>query len=150
MASTSASTLIIFIAAVSIAAGVSGALVDTVGGIADSIDEQGVDVANQIDTDVEIISDPGSDAVYKETDDEVWLLVKNTGRRTIATDDTSVEVLIDGQYVSRSDYTVTVLDGSDWKDGHVVRIVVDRTLSAGDHRATVIVETERETLRFRT
>ncbi len=150
MASASVSTLIIFIAAVSVAAGVSGVLVDTVGGIADSVDQKGVDVANQIDTDVEIISDPGSDAIYDDTTDEVQLLVKNTGRRTIATDGTTIEVVIDGQYVSQSDYTVTVVDGSEWRDGGVVRVEVDQTLSTGDHRATVIVGTERETLRFRT
>jgi len=149
MASTSVSTLIIFIAAVSIAAGVSGAMITTVGGIADSLDEQGADVAADIDTEIEIISDPGSDAVYDSANGTVRVLVKNTGERTIPTEDTGVELLVDGRYVPRSDYTVTVLDGDRWRDGNVVRITADESLASGDHRVTVIVDGERETLRFR-
>jgi flagellar protein FlaG len=150
MASTSVSTLIIFIAAVSIAAGVSGAMVTTVGGIADSLDDRGEDVDADIDTEIEIISDPGSDAVYDDGTDTVRVLVKNTGERTIPTADTGVELLVDGRYVPRSEYTVTVVDGGRWRDGNVVRIEANESLAPGDHRVAVIVDRERETLRFRT
>lgn len=150
MASTSASTLIIFIAAISIAAGVSGAMITTVGDIADSLDNRGADVATDIDTEIEIISDPGSDAMYDADTSTVRVLVKNTGERTIPTEDPGVELLVDGRYVPRSEYTVTVLDGSRWRDGNVVRIEADESLSTGDHRVTVIVDRERETLGFRT
>jgi flagellar protein FlaG len=150
VASASVSELVIFIAAVSVAAAVSGAMVTTVGGIADSVDERGADVAADIDTDVEIISDPAGGAVYDDGAGEVRALVKNTGRRTLATDGTAVEVLLDGRYVPPSAYTVTVLDGTEWRDGRVVRVVVDRSLQSGDHRLTVIVGPERETLRFST
>ena len=150
MASASVSELILFIAAVSVAAAVSGVMVTTVGGISDSLDERGADVATDIDTDVEIISDPGSGAVYDADSSEVRLLVKNTGRRTIATEGTAVELLLDGQYVRPSGYTVTVIDGGSWHEGEVARIVVDESIASGDHRVTVVVESERETLRFRT
>ncbi|WP_247006652.1 fla cluster protein flaG [Halorientalis litorea] len=149
MASASVSELVIFIAAVSVAAAVSGALVTTVGDISDSVDERGADVASDLDTDIEIISNPGSGAVYDDGADDVRLLVKNTGRRQISTSGSTVDVLIDGQYIERSSYSITVINGSEWDDGSVVRIVVDEPLSTGDHQATVIVRSERETLRFR-
>lgn len=150
MAGTSVSTLVIFIAALSVAAGVSGVMVTTVGGIADSLEDRGADVAVEIDTDVEVISDPGSDAVYDDADETVRLLVKNTGERTIPTEGPGLELLIDGRYVPRSDYTVTVVGDDRWRDGAVVRIEADEQLDGGDHRATVIVDGERETFRFRT
>ena len=149
MASGSVSELIVFIAAVSVAAGVSGAMVTTVGGITNSLDDRGESVSAAIETDVEIISDPGSGAVYDGANTEVTLLVKNTGGRTLPTDDTSVEILVDGRYVAPSAYTVTTLGGGAWSDGAVVRVTVDRSLGAGDHRATVIVQSDRETIGFR-
>jgi flagellar protein FlaG len=150
VASTSVSTLVIFIAALTIAAGVSGVMVTTVGGIADSLDDRGADVAADIDTDIEVISDSGSDAVYDDENDTVRVLVKNTGERTIPTEGPGAELLVDGRYVPRSEYTVTVLGDDDrWRDGAVVRIEADRTLDSGDHRVTVIVDSERETFRFR-
>jgi flagellar protein FlaG len=152
MASTSVSTLIIFIAAVSVAAAVSGVMVSTVGDVAGSLDDRGADVAADIDTDVEIISDPGSGAVYDDSNATVTVLVKNTGRRVLPADGTGIEVLINGQYIPPSAYSVTVLGEADdaWRDGAVVRVVVDRSVSTGDHRVTVIVDDEREVLRFRT
>lgn len=150
MASASVSELIMFIAAVSVAAAVSGALVTTVGGISGSLDERGTDVAADIATDVEVISDPGSGAVYDSGNGQVRLLVKNTGRRTIETGGTAIEVLLDGRYVPPSEYSIAVIGGESWHEGDVVRVVVNESLSSGDHRVTVIVESERETLRFTT
>lgn len=149
MAGGSVSELVIFIAAVSVAAGVSGAMVTTVGGVTDSLDDRGASVSAAIETDVEIISDPGSGAVYDGGTGEVRLLVKNTGERTLSADGTGVEVLIDGEYVPPSEYEVTVLGGGEWRDGDVVRVTVDRSLAGGDHRATVIVRSDRETIGFR-
>jgi flagellar protein FlaG len=149
VAGGSVAELVVFIAAVSVAAGVSGAMVTTVGGITDSLDDRGASVSAAIETDVEVISDPGSGAVYDGGTGEVTLLVKNTGGRTLPSDGTGVEILIDGQYVPASGYDVTVLDGDEWRDGGVVRITVDRSLAAGDHRATVIVRSDRETVGFR-
>jgi flagellar protein FlaG len=147
VASASVSELVIFIAAVSVAAGVSGALVTTVDGISDSLDERGASVSAAIETDIEVISDPGSDAVYDSG--TVRLLVKNTGERPLPAGATGVEVLVDGRYVPSSEYSVTVLDGDEWRDGAVVRVTASRVLSAGSHRATVVVGSERETVRFR-
>jgi flagellar protein FlaG len=150
VASTSVSTLVIFIAAVSIAAAVSGVMVTTVGDIANSVDERGGDVAADLDTDIEIISDSSSDAVYDDTRDEVTVLVKNTGRRTLAAQSSVLEVLVDGRYVSPSSYNASVLGGDTWRTGDVARVVVNESLAADDHRVTVVVGSERETFRFQT
>ncbi|MFT4882424.1 MAG: flagellar protein FlaG [Salinirussus sp.] len=150
MASTSVSTLVIFIAAVSIAAAVSGVMVTTVGDIANSVDERGGDVAADLDTDIEVISDASSDAVYDDTQETVTVLVKNTGRRTLAARASVLEVLVDGRYISPSSYNASVLGGDAWRTGAVARVVVNESVAAGDHRVTVIVGSERETLRFRT
>lgn len=150
MASTSVSTLVIFIAAVSIAAAVSGVMVTTVGDIANSVDERGGDVAADLDTDIEIISDASSDAVYDDAQAEVTVLVKNTGRRTLAAQSSVLEVLVDGRYISPSSYNATVLDGDTWRTGDVARVVVNESVAAGDHRVTVVVGSERETLNFPT
>ena len=152
MASASVSELVIFIAAVSVAASVSGVLVTTVGDVADSVDERGAAVSATIETDVEIISDPGSDAVYDDGTETVTLLVKNTGSRSLPPDPSAVEVLVDGQYRPSSAYTVTVVsDDDDWRPGAVVRVEVDTqsVTVAGDSRATVVVTGNRETIRFR-
>jgi flagellar protein FlaG len=60
MASVSVSHLIIFIAAMVVAASVAGALTTTVNDISDAIDEQGPSVSDDIRSDITIINDPGS------------------------------------------------------------------------------------------
>lgn len=145
MASASASTLIIFIAAIGVAAAVSGTMVETVTDISDSFDEQGADVERQIDTDIEIISDSGSGAVYDGTN--VTVLVKNTGARTVATEE--MDVLLDGRYVAGADYETTVVGGGGaWVEDAVVRLEMTASLDAGDHRVLVVVNGQREVLRF--
>lgn len=145
MASASASTLIIFIAAIGVAAAVSGTMVETVTDISDSFDEQGADVERQIDTDIEIISDSGSGAVYDGTN--VTVLVKNTGARTVATEE--MDVLLDGRYVAGADYEATVVGGGGaWVEDAVVRLEMTASLDAGDHRVLVVVNGQREVLRF--
>lgn len=148
MASVSASSLILFIAAVAVAATVSGVMVNTVADLSDSMDEKGLDVSRDISTDVEIISDPGSDAIYDDTAEEITLLVKNTGDRRIQASSAGVDVLVDGQFVDPARVSVTVADGSSWRSGNVSEVTVDRALAAGDHRVVVIVESEREVLSF--
>lgn len=152
MASASVSELVIFIAALSVAASVSGVLVTTVGDVANSVEQRGAAVSAAVETDVEIISDPGSDAMYDGGTENVTLLVKNTGSRSLPPDVSAVEVLVDGQYRPVSTYTVTVVSDDDgWRPGAVVRIEIDAqsVTVTGDSRATVVVTGNRETIRFR-
>ncbi|WP_126662324.1 flagellar protein G [Haloterrigena salifodinae] len=153
MASDSVSSLILFIAAMLVAAGVAGTLVTNVTEISGSIDTYSGEVREQIDTDIEIISDPGSDAIYNESDGNgtVSVLIKNTGQKTLASDGSELDVLIDGAYVSSESATFTVREGSSdaWRRGEVAELELEQQLEPGtEHRIVVIVNGDEETLRF--
>ena len=151
MAGDSVSTLILFIAAMLVAAGVAGTLVTNVSELSNSVDTKSSAVTDEIDTDIEIISDPGSDAVYNSTGAEnVTILVKNTGRKTLAADGTGLDVLVNGTYVPSEAFTVTVQDGGGpWRSGTVAALEIDRSLATGEeHRIVVTVNGAEEVFEF--
>ncbi|WP_158056504.1 flagellar protein G [Halorussus halophilus] len=151
MASVSTSHLILFIASLLIAASVAGTFTSGVQRLSSALGDRSVDVMEDVRTDVEIISDPGSSAVYDgDGEGNVTLLVKNTGRRDLEAENDKIDVLIDGKY--QVDVTLTVVDGQYWTVGNVVKVEIDpaQTLANGDHRVTVIVNEDTQTLRFRT
>ncbi|MGQ3411291.1 flagellar protein G [Natrinema sp. LN54] len=151
MAGDSVSTLILFIAAMLVAAGVAGTLVTNVNELSNSVDTQSADVTDKIDTDIEIISDPGSDAVYNSDGAEnVTILVKNTGQKTLADDGTGLDVLVNGSYISDEAMTVTVQDGGGpWRRGTVAELEIDQSLATGEeHRVKVTVNGAEEVFEF--
>jgi flagellar protein FlaG len=148
VASVSSSHLILFIASLLIAASVAGTFTQGVQRLSSALGDRSLDVAQDVRTDVEIISDSGSDAIYDDSTDTVTLLVKNTGSLDLPADSDQIEVLVDGRY--QVDVTVTVLDGEAWRVGNVVELEISETLDAGDHRVTVIVNNDEEVLEFRT
>ncbi|MFC6940934.1 flagellar protein G [Salinirubellus sp. GCM10025818] len=150
MASVSVSNLILFIAAMAIAAGVAGTMVDSVTDVSEALGAKSVDVAEDIETEVEVISDPGSGAIYDDGTTEVTILVKNTGSRTLPASADGIELLVDGQYVPPSDVTIAVVGGGEWRPGEVVRVRIDRSLDGGEHRVLVIAGDDREVLTFYT
>ena len=151
MASVSVSHLIIFIAALTVSVGVATTLTLNVQSMTVSLDERGESVAEDIETDVDIISDAGSpDSIYDDTDGEVTLLIKNTGDRSIHLDGSTPDVLINGKY--QPDPNVTVVgdeNATTWDEGEVVRVVVSESLATGEHRAAVRVRSAEDTIRFR-
>ena len=150
MADVSVPSLILFIASIVIAAGVAGVLIDTVTGISGALDDRGADVAENIRTDIEVISDSESD-VYDSGSGNVTLYVKNTGRRTIPATGESFDVIVDAQY--RTNVSVTVVDGgTEWTPHGVVRVTVGDLsgLGSGDHRVRLVVSGDEETFRFTT
>jgi len=151
MASVSVSHLIIFIASLLVAATVAGALVTGVDRISNSVTDRSEETSEQVRTDLTIISDAGSDAVYNETDGTVTVLVKNTGSTNLDATSDQIDVVVDGRYVPRGDVTVTSLEGEplEWRTGSVIRIEVSQTLDAGDHRVQVSANDDEEVLRFR-
>jgi flagellar protein FlaG len=151
MASVSVSHLIIFIASLLVAATVAGALVTGVDRIRNSVTDRSEETSEQVRTDLTIISDAGSDAVYNETDGTVTVLVKNTGSTNLDATSDQIDVVVDGRYVPRGDVTVTSLEGEplEWRTGSVIRIEVSQTLDAGDHRVQVSANDDEEVLRFR-
>ncbi len=135
-----------------VAASVAGVLVTNVNDISNSIDAYSGDVADKIDTDVEIISDPGSDAVYNASGDEnVTLLVKNTGQKTLAGDGSDLDILLDGEYVATDVLTTTVPVGGGndpWRRGVVAELEIDRALEIGAHRIVIDANGDREVFEF--
>ena len=149
MASVSASTLIIFIASILVAASVAGTMTTGVSQLGDALDDRSLDVANEIRTDIDIISDPGSDAVYNDSGNEnITLHVKNTGSRTLSTDADTIDVIVDGEYATAASTRVVSGDQS-WSEGAVLEVTVDKQLETGPHRVVVIVNDDRETFEFR-
>ncbi|WP_436345913.1 flagellar protein G [Natronorubrum sp. FCH18a] len=156
MSSESISSLILFIAAMLVAAAVAGTLVTTVTDVSGSIDTHSDGVREQIDTDIEIISDPGSDAVYDADVDNgtISVLVKNTGQKTLADDGSGLDVLVNGEYVTSEEFDVVLHDADDepnsWRHDVVAELEIpDQSLETGEeHRVTVIVNGQTETLEF--
>ncbi|MFC3476240.1 flagellar protein G [Halobacterium litoreum] len=148
MASVSSSTLIIFIASILVAASVAGTMTNGVQRLSDALGDRSVDVSQEIQTDVEIISDSASSSSIYDGGN-LTLLVKNTGSGGLAADPSVVDVIVDGTYVTN--VSLSVVDGSSWGPGNVVRVTASGVdLSSGDHRAVVIVHGDREVLEFRT
>jgi len=146
VASVSASHLILFIASMMVAASVAGVFTNSIGQLSGALSEQGLDVSSDVRTDVEIISDSGSDAIY--ADGTITLYVKNTGSERLAADPGQMDIFVDGQFAT--DYTVTRVDGSGaWRPGSVVRIDITQSLNSGDHRVQLIVNDDKEVFEFR-
>ncbi|WP_129115116.1 flagellar protein G [Halegenticoccus tardaugens] len=147
MASVSVSHLILFIASLLVAASVAGTVTSGVDRLNGALSDESHDVSTQLRTDVEIVSDAGSPVYDREGDENVTLLVKNTGSRTLPTDGTGLDVLIDGEY--QTDVWVEPI-GDDWGPDDVARVHVDAgALADGDHRAKLIVTEDEEVFRFR-
>jgi flagellar protein FlaG len=143
--------LILFIAALTVALGVSTTLMSNVQDISHSIGAKGDGVTETIETDVEIISDPGSpSAVYDNSTGNVTLLIKNTGQKTLAADGTELDILVDGEYAAIADSEVVGSPAATtWQSGDVLRVTVTKTLDAGSHRVTVHANGDTAELRFR-
>ncbi|MFD1634573.1 flagellar protein G [Haloplanus ruber] len=147
MASVSASHLILFIASMVIAAGVAGTFTQGISRLSQGIDDQSLEVSEEVRTNIEVISDAGS-PVYNNSTNTVSLLVKNTGTTDIPPDSQFIEILVDGRY--RTNITVTVIDGTEWRPNNVVRLDIGGAdLSSGDHRAKIIVNGDEEVFAFR-
>jgi len=150
MADVSVPSLILFIASIVIAAGVAGVLIDTVAGISGALDDRGADVAENIRTDIEIISSSDSN-VYDNGSNSISLYVKNTGRRTLPATGQTFDVIVDAQY--RADVNVNVVDGNsgEWTPHGVVNVTIqniDLTEGSGDHDVTLTVDGDEENFRF--
>lgn len=142
------SSLILFIAAMLIAVGVAGTMVTNVAQISGAIDSKSLDAEQTIDTEIEIISDPGASVVYNDSDSTISVLVKNTGTNTLPAEPGKMDVLVDGQYVSMSSQTIYVLDETKWRTGTVIRLEIDESLNAGEHKVVLVINGDREVFTF--
>ncbi|MFC4551454.1 MULTISPECIES: flagellar protein G [Halorussus] len=150
MASVSTSHLILFIASLLIAASVAGTFTQGVQRLSSALGERSVDISGDVRTDISIISDPGSGAVY-DGSDTITVLVKNTGSRDLEAAPDQIDVLVNGQY--QANVQIEVVDGTAWTVGNVARITIEYggTLDSNqDYRVAVQVNEDQEILRFRT
>jgi len=144
-----ASLIVLFIGGIVVTVAVGGAIAEEAVGINGVLHDETSERANDVRTDVEILNDPGTvNGGYDAENGTLTLYVKNAGARTIAADESTVDVLVDGRYVANK--SVTTVDGGDWTAGTVLRVDVNVSLSPGDHRAVVVVDGARRTHRFRT
>ena len=153
MASVSVSHMILFIASMLVAASVAGVFTDTVGQLSNAIDDQGLQVSQDVRTDVEIISDSGSANVYDDATDNITIHVKNTGSETLPADPSAVNVFVNGQF--ETDVGVELFgEGPNWRPGTVLKLEIDRSdnpLAVNeDHRVKVVVNGDEEVFEFRT
>lgn len=150
MAGGSAAELILFIAAIVVAASVAGTLTSEVDRVSDALSAKSLDVADEIRTDTEIVSDPGSQVYNRSGEENVTVHVRNTGASDLPADPGTVDVLLDGEY--QTDVAVTTVDGDEtWHRGDVVRVEFSANdLPSGDHRLKLVVRSDEEIFRFRT
>jgi flagellar protein FlaG len=151
MSGVSVSHLVIFIASIVVAAGVAGTLITQVDRVSTSITDQSEGVEEQIETDIEIISDTGSPgSIYNDTDGNLTLYVKNTGDVELDATPDAIDVLIEGSFSAPSNVELT--GGAErWSSGSVVKVTVNASLDPDTStRVTVAVKKNEDTIRFRT
>ncbi len=149
MAEHPASLLVLFIAGIVVTVAVGGAIADQALRLDQGIRGAATDDADELRTDIEILNDPGdASGEYNATDDTLTLYVKNVGKRTIPHGEESVDVLVDGRYVTETN--VTLLDGDSWSRGVVARVEATVNLTQlTAHRAKVVVDGAQATYEFR-
>jgi outer membrane protein assembly factor BamB len=141
--------LIFFVAIVIAALGIAGTFVETAGHVSNALDERGDRVGGDVGSDLEIISDPGTGAVWNGSADRVTVLVKNVGQGRLSADPDAVDVLVDDAPVTNE--SIALVGSADgWYPGEVVRIRFDRSLPDGRHRLSVSAGGATDYLRFTT
>jgi flagellar protein FlaG len=156
MSGVSASTLVIFIASILVAAGVAGTLVTTVGDISTSAETRGDAITETIDADIELLNDGGGSNFYVEDGDgtsEITFYVRNTGSTGLVEDPDEIDVLLNGGFVATSDLTIASMNGADdgvWAEGEVLEFVVslDDQLDGSGNRLTVSTKGTERSLDF--
>ena len=150
MVSVPSTHLVLFIASIAVAAGVAGAFTAESSRLSATLEDVGVDLSDEVHTDIEIVSDAGS-TVYDEDAGEITLAVHNMGETTLPDSAAEVDVFLDGAFQPSANLTVTVQGASSWAPDTVVEIVVSApALDWGDHRVKVVVDGDEDVLEFST
>ncbi len=149
MAEHPASLIVLFIGGLVVTVAVGGAIADQAVRIDGAVSGSATDTAADVRTDIEILNDPGgASGEYNATDDTLTLYVKNVGKRTVPHDESTIDVLVDGRYVSETN--VTLLDGATWTTGVVLEIRATVNLTQRTtHRAKVVVDGAQASYEFR-
>lgn len=151
MSSVTATHLIMFIGSLVIASAVAGTVIVQVDNVGSSIENRGSTVAEDLETDIAIISDETqSDAIVNQTADPttVTVLVKNIGSRDLTAHPSVVDALVDGSYDTVESVERVDADGTTWEPGGVVRVTIlttDHDVS-GDVDIAVIVNGNEDSI----
>lgn len=133
----SATHLVIFIAAVLVAAAVAGTLTESASRVGSALEDDGELEGDRVDAAVEIVSDADSPtAVYDNASDTLTLYVKNVGGRTLPSTPDDVPVLVNGEY--QSSVETTVLEDDAWRPGTLLRVRVTVALADGAETRVVV------------
>jgi flagellar protein FlaG len=140
VASVSATHLVLFIAAILVAAAVAGTVTQSASRMGSAIQSDSEVDAEQVDAEIEVVSDADSpNAVYNNSSDTLTLYVKNVGARTLPSSPGTVPVLVNGDY--QSNVETTVLDAGEWRPGTLLRIRVTVVLADGARTRVVVTPT---------
>ena len=155
MASVSVSHLIIFIASLVVAAGVAGTLTTGVERVSNAVEDGSLDVSQQVRTDIDIVSDPSSPSI--DSSDNLTVHVRNTGSQGIFIQPESIDMVINGDFVPNSGFTVTDANGdrSTARTGDVMAIEIDDSYIDGNgdgttgNRLYITINSDEEVYEFR-
>jgi flagellar protein FlaG len=150
MASVSVSHLIIFIASLVVAAGVAGTLTTGVERVSNAVEDGSLDVSQQVRTDIEIVSDPANPTI--DGNGNLTVHVRNTGSQAIFIRPDSVDMVLNGDFVTNSDFTITDANGGQTtaRTGDVMAIEIDDSfVDPGDNRLYLTINSDEEVYAFR-
>ena len=152
MASVSVSHLIIFIASLVVAAGVAGTLTTGVERVSNAVEDGSLDVSQQVRTDIDVVSDPASPEL--DANDNVTVHVRNTGSQGIFIQPDSIDMVLNGDFVPNSEFTVTDANGdrTTARPGDVMAIEINNDngyVNSGDNRLYITVNSDEEVYEFK-
>ena len=149
MASVSVSHLIIFIASLVVAAGVAGTLTTGVERVSNAVEDGSLDVSQQVRTDIDIVSDPSSPSI--DGGGNLTVHVRNTGSQGIFIQPDSIDMVLNGDFVPNSAFTVTDANGGQTtaRTGDVMAIEIDSEhVDPGDNRLYITINSDEEVYEF--
>ena len=152
MASVSVSHLISFIASLVVAAGVAGTLTTGVERVSNAVEDGSLDVSQQVRTDIDVVSDPESPTL--DANDNVTVYVRNTGSQGIFIQPDSIDMVLNGDFVPNSEFTVTDANGdrTTARPGDVMAIEINNDngyVNSGDNRLYITVNSDEEVYEFK-
>jgi archaeal flagellar protein FlaG len=133
MSDSGTTQVIFFVAAIVVAASLSGVFIGLASNMATAVEKRADNFSDKLDTDIKIVNDP---AFVPYHDSNLTLYVKNTG--SIAILPTDILVMIDGTDQNSSSWTI-MGDSDQWVPSIVLEIHLNIILANGDHTAKVVI-----------
>lgn len=138
-------SLLLLVATLAVAGMVTGIIINISGDVSSTITETTGGEVDQVNANIEIVSDIGSSGVYDSGTNTLTLLVQNTGERELERDEILIQV--DGKYVDIDSFEV--IDDSVWVENNIARITATTEIS-GENRVTVYVQGDDDTIHIYT